>query len=94
MSKEEINIVWFKRDLRLQDHEPPKLTLIEQELYGCVIGRDYPFPIVDVEKTRKAASDIMWGFRKGSEVKEEGKRILKKHVNSAHKKMAFKIRRK
>ena len=22
MKKEEINIVWFKRDLRLQDHEP------------------------------------------------------------------------
>ena len=74
-------------------HEPHKLTLIEQELYSCEIGKDYPFPIVDVEKTRKAASDIMWGFRKGSDVKEEGKRILKKHVNSADKKMAFKIKR-
>jgi deoxyribodipyrimidine photo-lyase len=75
-------------------HEPHKLTLIEQELYSCEIGKDYPFPIVDVEKTRKAASEIMWGFRKGSDVKEEGKRILKKHVNSADKKMAFKIKRK
>ena len=74
-------------------HEPHKLTLIEQELYSCEIGKDYPFPIVDVEKTRKAASEIMWGFRKGSDVKEEGKRILKKHVNSADKKMAFKIKR-
>lgn len=62
-------------------HEPHKLSLIEQEMYECVIGKDYPFPIVDVEATRKHASEIVWSFRKNDEVKEEGKRILKKHVS-------------
>lgn len=62
-------------------HEPHKLSAIEQELYGCVIGKDYPFPIVDVEATRKKASDIVWSFKKNDDVKEEGKRILKKHVS-------------
>jgi deoxyribodipyrimidine photo-lyase len=62
-------------------HEPYKLTSIEQQLYGCIIGKDYPAPIVDVEATRKAASDIMWGSRKKDTVKIEGKRILAKHVN-------------
>jgi deoxyribodipyrimidine photo-lyase len=62
-------------------HEPHKLTLIEQQLYNCTIGKDYPFPIVDIEATRKKASDIMWGFRKNSEVKKESKLILEKHVN-------------
>lgn len=62
-------------------HEPYKLTSIEQQLYGCIIGKDYPAPIVDVETTRKAASDIMWGSRKKDAVKIEGKRILAKHVN-------------
>jgi deoxyribodipyrimidine photo-lyase len=61
-------------------HEPHKLTMIEQQLYSCEIGKDYPFPIVNVEETRKIASDIMWGFRKNDEVKLEGKRILAKHV--------------
>jgi deoxyribodipyrimidine photo-lyase len=45
-------------------HEPWKLSLIEQELYSCRIGTDYPFPIVDLEKTRKHASEIMWNFKK------------------------------
>lgn len=64
-------------------HEPWKLGLIDQQLYGCEIGKDYPHPIVDIEETRKKASDIVWSFRKNDDVKEEGKRILKKHVSRA-----------
>ena len=62
-------------------HEPHLLSLIEQQLYGCEIGKDYPFPIVDVEKTRKMASDIMWGFRKTKVVKLEAEKLLDKLVN-------------
>lgn len=64
-----------------QIYEPHKLTLIEQQLYGCIIGDQYPFPIVDVEETRKKASDIVWSFRKNDEVKAEGRKILARHVN-------------
>ena len=64
-------------------HEPWKLGLIDQQLYACEIGIDYPFPIVDIEETRKQASDVVWSFRKQDAVKEEGKRILKKHVNTS-----------
>ncbi len=63
-------------------HEPYKLTLIEQQLYGVEIGKDYPHPIVDIEETRKKASDIVWSYRKNDAVKIEGKRILAKHVNN------------
>lgn len=63
-------------------HEPWKMSLIEQNLYGVLINQDYPCPIVDIEVSRKAASDLIWSFRKTDEVKKEGKRILKKHVNS------------
>ncbi len=65
-----------------QIHEPHKLSLIEQQLYQCEIGKHYPAPIVDVEETRKTASAIVWSFRKNDEVKKEGKRILAKHVNN------------
>lgn len=64
-------------------HEPWKLSLIDQQLYECELGKDYPFPIVDLEETRKRASDLVWSFRKKDDVKEEGKRILKKHVNTS-----------
>ena len=66
-------------------HEPWKLNLIEQQFYNCEIGKDYPFPIVNIEETRKYASDIVWSFRKQDDVKEEGKRILKKHVSHPNK---------
>ncbi len=63
-------------------HEPWKLSQMEQQLYKCEIGIDYPAPIVDIEATRKAASDIVWQYRKTDEVKTEGQRILKKHVSN------------
>jgi deoxyribodipyrimidine photo-lyase len=62
-------------------HEPHKLSLIEQQLYDCEIGKDYPAQIVDVEETRKFASELVWKYRKKESVKIEGKRILAKHVN-------------
>ena len=67
-------------------HEPWKLNAIEQQFYNCEIGKDYPEPIVNIEETRKYASDIVWSFRKKDDVKEEGKRILKKHVSSPNRK--------
>lgn len=62
-------------------YEPWELSAMEQELYHCKIGEDYPFPIVDLEESRKYASDMIWGLRKSEAVKIEGKRILKRHVN-------------
>jgi len=44
-------------------HEPWKLSAIEQQIYNCEIGNDYPAPIVDIEETRKHASDIVWQYR-------------------------------
>jgi deoxyribodipyrimidine photo-lyase len=45
-------------------HEPWKLSVIEQQLYACEIGKHYPAPIVNIEATRKFASDIVWGLKK------------------------------
>ena len=66
-------------------HEPWKLNPIEQQFYNCELGKDYPFPIVDIEETRKKASDIVWSFRKKPDVKVEGKRILNTHVSNPNK---------
>jgi deoxyribodipyrimidine photo-lyase len=50
--------------------------MIEQQFYDCEIGKDYPAPIVNIEETRRYASDIVWVSKK-DEVKEEGKNIEK-----------------
>lgn len=63
-------------------HEPWKLSPIEQQFYHCQIGIDYPAPIVDLDDSRKKAGDIVYQFRKGFFVKEEGQRILNKHVSN------------
>lgn len=62
-------------------HEPWKLSLMEQQLYNCRIGKDYPAPIVDLETAQRSASEKIWGFRKQDAVRNEGQRILQKHVN-------------
>jgi deoxyribodipyrimidine photo-lyase len=67
-------------------HEPWKMNEMEQQFYNCFIGKDYPAPIVNIEETRKYASDIVWSFRKKDEVKLEGKRILQKHVSNPNRK--------
>ena len=66
-------------------HEPWKMNEMEQQFYNCKIGENYPAPIVNIEETRKYASDIVWSFRKKDEVKIEGKRILQKHVSNPNK---------
>lgn len=63
-------------------HEPWKMNSLEQQFYNCIIGKDYPEPIVDIEKTRKYASDIIWNFKKKSEVKYEAQKVLQKHVSN------------
>ncbi len=73
-------------------HEPHLLSMIDQQFYHCEIGKDYPFPVVVTESSRRAASDIVWQFRKKDEVKLEGKRILSKHVNPDQK-MGFRSRK-
>ena len=44
-------------------HEPWKMSLMEQEIYKVIIGKDYPSPAVDLEASRKKASELVWGLR-------------------------------
>lgn len=67
-------------------HEPWKMSIFDQQLYECELGKDYPAPIVELESTRKFASDLVWGHRKSNAVGEEGIRILNTHVNTRKKK--------
>lgn len=61
-------------------HEPYLMTEMEQQFYNFELGKDYPYPIVDLDTTRKKASDTLWNLRKNKKVREESQRILKKHT--------------
>ena len=63
-------------------HEPWKMTKIEQEMYNFSISDNYFSPIIDIEQSRKNASEKIWKIRKGSKSIIHAKKIIKKHVNS------------
>lgn len=64
-------------------HEPWTMSNMEQEMYGCRIGDDYPAPIIDdVKESYKRASKVLWSKKSSSGVKRENQRIIKKHVKN------------
>jgi deoxyribodipyrimidine photo-lyase len=60
-------------------HEPYKMSLLEQEIAGVIIGKDYPFPIIDIAEAGKVARKNIWGYKSHETVKQENKRILAIH---------------
>ncbi|MFN1834688.1 deoxyribodipyrimidine photo-lyase/cryptochrome family protein [Balneola sp. MJW-20] len=64
-----------------QIHEPWKLSAMEQEMYDCRIGKDYPEPVIrDIKESYKKASKELWSYRSKEKVKEEAQRIKKVHI--------------
>jgi len=66
-------------------HEPYLMTEMEQRFYNVKLGVDYPYPIVNIQETRKKASNTLWNLQKNMLVKNESLRILKKHTLSKPK---------
>lgn len=60
-------------------HEPHKMSLMEQSLYGVYIGKTYPSPIVELDAAGRFAREKIWGMKKNETVKLESRRIIAKH---------------
>ena len=53
-------------------YSPWKASLADQKKYGCIIGKDYPSPIVDNEEVRNVNLEKMKkAFADNREVEEE-----------------------
>jgi deoxyribodipyrimidine photo-lyase len=63
-------------------HEPHTMSLMEQQLCNTIIGKDYPFPIVNATEAGKEARDKIWGHRKEILVKQESARIIFTHTRN------------
>jgi len=59
--------------------EPHKMTLMEQTLFECRIGTDYPAPIVDHKTQYKIARDRMHGLKKLPATREASEKVFQKH---------------
>jgi deoxyribodipyrimidine photo-lyase len=56
----------------------PPLVQVEA---GCVIGRDYPEPIIDLQVASRFARDTVWGARQSGEFQREARQIVEQHAS-------------
>ncbi|WP_113908123.1 cryptochrome/deoxyribodipyrimidine photo-lyase family protein [Aliidiomarina celeris] len=61
-------------------HQPWTMPPLLQLEIDCVIGKDYPAPIVNLTASGKRARDLLWGWKKLPEVKQHQASILARHV--------------
>jgi deoxyribodipyrimidine photo-lyase len=57
------------------------MSEMDQIFHNCKIGIDYPAPIINLEESRKFATETMHGIKKSIESKLNGKKVLEKHVS-------------
>ena len=60
-------------------HEPWKMTPIEQQSDGCVIGEDYPARVVDHTAAYRRARDRIYALRETDAVQAAKEAVLEKH---------------
>jgi deoxyribodipyrimidine photo-lyase len=63
-------------------HKPWLLTPMEEQMFELQIGQQYPAPLFELAPAYAAARDRLWEWRSRPEVKQEGERILQRHVNA------------
>ncbi len=61
-------------------HAPFLMSPMEEQWYNCVIGEDYPHPIVNLEQSHRRAVRELNRLKNTSIAKEEAAKILAKHV--------------
>ena len=61
-------------------HEPWNMPEMEKQFLDFQLGRDYPEPILDVQRMWTYSTERLWALRKKTKVRIEGQRILAKHT--------------
>lgn len=60
-------------------HTPWTMTEREQQQACCVLGQDYPKPLVDHLEAARQARDRVWAVRQGDAYRKEADAIQKQH---------------
>ena len=59
--------------------EPHRMTLMEQRLFGCNMGSDYPIPIVDHKTAYRSARDRIFELKQDPTTREASAKVFQKH---------------
>lgn len=59
--------------------EPWKMDISVQRMARCLIGQDYPAPIVDEKSALKSAKDRLYGLRRRDDARAEAGQVQAKH---------------
>ncbi len=74
---------WLPELAKLPKHlqaEPWKITILESMEHDFVLGRDYPYPIVDIESANRKAREILYAIK--SQIDPQAKEsIVRKHAS-------------
>jgi hypothetical protein len=58
------------------------MSIAQQKAAGCILGKDYPKPIVDHDEAKKTCMD---GMKRAFEKRREGKAAIKEPGNKRRK---------
>jgi deoxyribodipyrimidine photo-lyase len=73
---------WIPALARVPDafvFEPWTMPATVQQAAHCVVGRDYPAPIVDNAESMRAARERVWSLKARREVRETAQAVYEKH---------------
>lgn len=62
-----------------QVHSPEKVPPMMQMMLGCVVGKDYPMPIVDPKESYNEAKKRIFSWKSNPEVRRLAKEVYLKH---------------
>ena len=65
-------------------YRPWLMRPLEQTWHGCLIGRDYPAPVVDFEEATRQNKDRYWGFRHTEAVQSRLPGVFRRLCQSKH----------
>ncbi|MFM7103016.1 MAG: deoxyribodipyrimidine photo-lyase/cryptochrome family protein [Verrucomicrobiota bacterium] len=58
---------------------PERMSLDQQGQAGCVLGVDYPRPVVDFRRATAEAKERMYAVRRGAEARAEARQVYLRH---------------
>ena len=68
------------------------MTLDQQDQAGCLIGKDYPRPVVEHATAYREARQKLAAFRNRAETRQEAKAVFLKHGSRKEDAIPFKNR--
>jgi deoxyribodipyrimidine photo-lyase len=58
--------------------EPWTMPALIQEQAGCVLGKDYPLPVVELQQASRRARDLVWGVRDQAQFSQQAQAVFQK----------------